>query len=449
LLPSKAVKVPAHKHKVLVGKHHSDYRLLSLTKQGVIVRDISTGRGKFSSDMGTSQEVRNGDLVFCLFDVPETPRTVGLSRHEGMITGAYTVFEPVGRGNCEYFELFYRAMDDRKLLSPLYSGLRKTIPAERFLGTRTPQPPPGEQWAIVRFLDWANGRLERAILAKRKVIALLNEQKQAIIHRAVTRGLGPSAPLKSSGVPWLGDIPQHWEVMPIKRTCSLVRDGTHLPPARTRTGIPLLSVRNMVDGRLVRRPDDSFISKADFEKLNTSFVVRPNDVLMAIVGATLGKVALVHDIGPFQIQRSVSILRPRPELMSHDFLATFLRSPRLQQHLWQSVAFSAQPGIYLGFLANIPVPVPPTIDEQVSINVGLQLELSPISAAISRLEREIQLLSEYRTRLFADVVTGEVDVREAAAKLPAEPGVIPAPSEAPDLAEEDLEETLDTEIAHE
>jgi type I restriction enzyme S subunit len=324
-------------------------------------------------------------------------------------------------------------------------------------GVAIPLPPPAEQAAIVRFLDWANGRLERAIRAKRKVIALLNEQKQAIIHRAVTRGLpavastkaglpaeasaqagldpslsaeaSPKAdvPLKPSGIPWLGDIPQHWGVMPLKRTCSLVRDGTHLPPARTLTGFPLLSVRNMVGGRLVRRADDSFISKADFEQLNSSFVVRPNDVLMAIVGATLGKVAVVDDIGPFQIQRSVSILRPRSELMSHAFLATFLRSPRLQQHLWQSVAFSAQPGIYLGFVANIPVPVPPTVAEQVSICHGLQRELSPIDTAISRLEREIDLLREYRTRLVADVVTGKLDVREAAARLPeelAEPEVL-------------------------
>jgi len=73
-------------------------------------------------------------------------------------------------------------------------------------------PPPAEQGAIGRFLDWANGRLERAIRAKRKVIALLNEQKQAIIHRAVTRGLDPSVPLKPSGIPWLGEIPQHWRV---------------------------------------------------------------------------------------------------------------------------------------------------------------------------------------------------------------------------------------------
>jgi type I restriction enzyme, S subunit len=197
----------------------------------------------------------------------------------------------------------------------------------------------------------------------------------------------------------------------------LVRDGTHLPPVRTLAGFPLLSVRNMVDGRLVRRSDDSFISQADFEKLNASFVIRTNDVLMAIVGATLGKVAVVEDIGPFQIQRSVAILRPRLEIMSHDFLATFLRSPRLQQHLWQSVAFSAQPGIYLGFVSNIPVPVPPTIAEQVSICDALRQRLAPILIAVSRLEREIELLREYRTRLVADVVTGKLDVRQAVLQL--------------------------------
>jgi type I restriction enzyme S subunit len=87
-------------------------------------------------------------------------------------------------------------------------------------------PPPDEQAAIVRFLDWANGRLERAIRAKRKVIALLNEQKQAIIHRAVTRGLDPSVPLKPSGIPWLGDIPQHWEVRRLKSLCRFVTSGS-------------------------------------------------------------------------------------------------------------------------------------------------------------------------------------------------------------------------------
>src|SRR5207249_3359556 len=112
LIPNRAL---IRRRKVLVGETHRNYRLLSLTKLGVIVRDVATGKGKFSSDMGTSQEVRIGDLVFCLFDVPETPRTVGLSKHAGMITGAYTVFECLNPEGAAYLELFYRAMDERKL----------------------------------------------------------------------------------------------------------------------------------------------------------------------------------------------------------------------------------------------------------------------------------------------------------------------------------------------
>ena len=85
---------------------------------------------------------------------------------------------------------------------------------DKFGSLGIPLPPPSEQAAIVRFLDWANGRLEQAIRLKRRAIGLLNEQKQAIIHRAVTRGLDPDAPLKDSGIPWLGEIPAHWEVRP-------------------------------------------------------------------------------------------------------------------------------------------------------------------------------------------------------------------------------------------
>lgn len=365
---------------------------------------------------------------------------LGMTRHDGIVSPAYGVYRPTGD------DAMLPAYAGLLLRTPLYAAeyqrrstgvnsSRLRLYPEQFLRIPLLVPPPNEQAAIVRFLDWANGRLERTIRAKRKVIALLNEQKQAIIHRAVTRGLDPFVPLKPSGVPWLGDIPAHWKAMPVKRVCSLVRDGTHLPPPRTSAGFPLLSVRNIVGGRLVRRPDDSHISKADFDQLNKSFLVRPSDVVLAIVGATLGKVAVVEDIGPFQIQRSVAILRPQPTVVSYDFLAVYLQSPRLQQHLWQSVAFSAQPGIYLGFLANIAVPVPPDISEQSEISRGLFKDLAPVAAAITRFEREIDLLREYRTRLIADIVTGQLDVREAAKHLPDE-APLEVPEDDPDLIDE-------------
>ena len=430
LIPNRGL---VRRRKVLVGKRHGDYRLLSLTKQGVIVRDISTGKGKFSSDMGTSQEVRSGDLVFCLFDVPETPRTVGLSRHDGMITGAYTVFETLGRGSAEYFELFYRAMDDQKLLSPLYSGLRNTIPAERLLGTKTPQPPSAEQAVIIRFLDWANGRLERAIQAKRKVIALLNEQKQAIIHRAVTRGLDSSIPLKPSGVSWLGDIPQHWELQRIKY---LLREVDE----RSKTGAePLLSMR-MHHGLV---PFAEHFSRPPQAATLVGFkIVRPGQFVVNRMQAGNGVIFASTLTG--LVSPDYAVFTPIGEA-NVNFLGELFRSHKVRvkfraESKGLGTGTSGFLRLYNDRLGAIHVALPPRA-EQRDILKGLSYELSKVNTPIYRLEREIEHLREYRSRLVADVVTGKLDVREAAVRLPEE--------SAPDIVEEDTDLSDETEAADE
>lgn len=430
LLPNRGL---VRKRKVLVGKHHKDFRLLSLTKQGVIVRDISTGKGKFSSDMGTSQVIREGDLVFCLFDVPETPRTVGLSRHDGMITGAYTVFESVGRGSREYFELFYRAMDDRKLLSPLYSGLRHTIPPERFLGTKTPQPSLDEQEAIVRFLSWTNGRLERAIRAKRKVIALLNEQKQAIIHRAVTRGLDPSVPLKPSGIPWLGDIPNNWKVRRLKFVASQIVDCLHATPRYSQSGLyPAIRTADIEAGAL-RLQNARKISPMDYARWTERLEPREDDILYSREGERFGIAACVPEGVRLCISQRMMVFRiaktdyPR-------FVMWLLNSKPTYAQALQDVMGATAPHVNISTIRNYSLAMP-AFDEQKAIVNYIETETHPIGHAVIRLEREIDLLREYRTRLVADVVTGKLDVREAAAKLPVEEQTI----EPEELVEDDSE----------
>ena len=397
------------KRKVLVGKRHNEYRLLSLTKQGVIVRDVSTGKGKFSSDMGTSQEVRSGDLVFCLFDVPETPRTVGLSQHNGMITGAYTVFESLDRKNVEYFALFYRAMDDRKLLSPLYSGLRNTIPPERFLGTKSPLPPPAEQAAIVRFLDWANGRLERAIRAKRKLIALLNEQKQAIIHRAVTRGLDPKAPMKDSGVPWLGEIPAHWEVL---RAKYLFRE---IDERSTQGREELLSVSH-ITGVTPRSQKNVTMFKA--RSYVGHKVCRPGDLVINTMWAWMAALGVSRYTG--LVSPAYAVYRPRhSDILVDSYVDMLMRTgPYISNYVTRSTGVQASRlRLYPDKFFCLPIVVPP-VAEQHAMAAAVQVRTRGVNAAIGQAEREIALFREYRTRLVVDVVIGQLDVREAAARLP-------------------------------
>ncbi len=427
LIPNRGL---VRRRKLLVGKHHGDYRLLSLTKQGVIVRDISTGKGKFSSDMGTSQEVRSGDLIFCLFDVPETPRTVGLSRYDGMITGAYTVFESLGKCSSEYFELFYKAMDDRKLLSPLYSGLRHTIPAERLLGTKTPQPTLREQAAIVRFLDWATGRLERAISAKRKVIALLTEQKQAIIHRAVTRGFDISVSLKPSGIPWLGDIPQHWALVPNRSFLSLRREVV----GKKSKGYTLLSLSlRGVISRDMENPTGKWPSSFDSYQ-----AVEPDDLIFCLfdIDETPRFVGLSKLNG--MVTGAYTVLRCRKPAMAK-WAYTFYLAMDFDKRLrpaYTGLRKVIQKSTFLGL--KLPMP---TDDERAVILAEIANQTEGIDTTIGRLEREIELLTEYRTRLIADVVTGKLDVRKVAAQLPEEV--------MPELAEDDAELSIDTEADEE
>jgi type I restriction enzyme S subunit len=169
-------------------------------------------------------------------------------------------------------------------------------------------------------------------------------------------------------------------------------------------------VRNIITEELVRRPDDSFISEADYYALCRSFVPEAHDVLLAIVGATLGKVAIVPEMLPFQIQRSLAALRPAPDQLDYRFLASYLRSAGFQSALWQTVAFSAQPGIYLGTIATFPIPLP-HFNEQVAIALFVADRVKAIDRAITAVRGQVDLIREYRSQLIADVATGKLDVR--------------------------------------
>ena len=388
--------------KTLVGDQHPEYTLLSLTKQGVIIRDLTDNRGKFSTDMGTSQKVQRGDLIMCLFDVPETPRTVGLSQYDGMITGAYTVFDVCSDELAKWFEMFYLAMDDQKALSPLYSGLRNTIQKPRFLGTKTPIPPPDERVAIVRYLNYVNVRVRRLTEAKRKLIGLLTEYKQAIIHRAVTRGLDPNVPLKDSGIEWLGMIPQHWEVRRFKTEVANIIDQTDRRDEDDEY-IALEHVESWTGKIYPAPPDMSFDSQVKkFE---------PGDVLFGKLRPYLAKVARPKRKGVCVSE--FFVFRPRNGKLSAGYLEQFLRSSSVIGVINSSTFGAKMPRTDWKFVGNLSQLIPP-ISEQVAIVEYLDRATTEIDIAADRAERQIELLNEYRTRLIADVVTGKLDVRDAA-----------------------------------
>jgi type I restriction enzyme S subunit len=284
----------------------------------------------------------------------------------------------------------------------------------------------------VRFLDHWNGRLEKAIRAKRRVIALLQEQKQAIIHRAVTRGLDPNVKLKDSGISWLGEIPEHWEVRRMKRVGQVKIGLTYSPGEMTdESGMLVLRASNVRNGRIVPA-DNVYVSK----KVPAALLVCEGDILICVRSGSrnlVGKAALItKEFAGVTYGAFMSLLRSDIS----PFLFWVLNS-NLFSCVMAEFETSTINQLTQSDLKNLLVPIPPE-EEQSKIVEYLKSATSEVDRAIARYEREITLLREYRTRLTADVVTGNLDVRTAAAQLP-DPGE--ALAEAENFEEEpELEE---------
>ena len=284
-------------------------------------------------------------------------------------------------------------------------------------------PPLSEQRAIARFLDHAERRIQCCIRAKERLIKLLEEQKQAIIHRAVTGQIDirtghPYPTYRDSGVGGLEEMPEHWEVVALRHLAT--KFGSGVTPrgggaVYETTGIPLLRSQNVhfdglrLDG-VARIPRDVHLA------LNGTDV-HPGDVLLNITGASIGRVCTVPgNLRDANVNQHVCIIRTRPERISAEFLAAFISTPGMQKTIEVEQIGASRQGLTLDAIRRFKLFVPPAREQSVIMEaVGNAWDRFLLLASATK--RQIALLEEYRTRLIADVVTGKVDVREAAANL--------------------------------
>ena len=386
--------------KDVVGDDIDAYPLLSLTTKGIILRDMASGKGKFPKDFNTYKIVKPGDMAFCLFDIDETPRTVGLSQYGGMLTGAYTIFH-VANINPHYAYYYYLSLDNVKAMRPLYSGLRKTINTGTFLSCKLPLPPRPEQNQIVRFLDWKVSAINRLISIKRKQIALLHERQCVHISHIVTHGLHGRVATKNSGVEWIGDIPEHWQAMRCKYLFSerdeRSQEGTeqHLSMSQKYGLVP--------DSQLDERRMLS-------ESYAGGKLCYKDDLVLNRLKAHLGVFALSSQSGV--ISPDYTVLIPNTERVLPAFAETVLKSDRCRSELRIRVR-----GIIEGFwrlytddFNTIVLPVPP-IEEQAEIMEYIIEFRGKTKKYEDSLTQEISTLQEFKARLISDVVTGKIDVR--------------------------------------
>ena len=412
-------------------RNHPDEQMLSVTITRGIVRQKALLEGSSKKDSSNLDKsayklVQPRDIAYNKMRAWQG--AIGASALRGIISPAYVVMRLRADDNLpNYYHHLYRTPQFAKEAERWSYGITSdmwSLRPEHFKMIYTPEPPPTEQAAIVRFLDWANGRLERAIRAKRKVIALRNEQKQAIVHRAITRGLDPSEPLKPSGIPWLGDIPRHWGVCSVKRLSrrggKTFTDGDWIElPFITESGVRLIQIGNVGEG-LFQEKGFRYISEQTFKEFGCTEVV-PNDVLICRLDGPVGRACLAPSLGVKMITSvDNTILKVRPEIDAR--FVVFLMSSSTWLNWIQSICRAGggfRYRISRSMLGAILVPTPP-LSEQQDIVRFIDEVGAPLTATVGRREQEIELLRECRTRLVADVVTGKLDVREAATKLPDE-----------------------------
>ena len=258
-------------------------------------------------------------------------------------------------------------------------------------GLPFPLPPLPEQRAIVRYLDHADRRIRRYVDAKRKLIALLEEEKQAIINHAVTRGLDPNVPLKPSGVDWLSEVPKHWDVRRLKAMCQM-KSGEGI----TAESIEAAGEYPVYGGNGLRGYTSLYTHSGDF-------------ALIGRQGALCGNVHIARGRFWASEHAVVATLGIGQDI---DWFGAILTAMDLNQY---SIA-AAQPGLAVERVLNLHLPVPPEQEQKYLAN-HIGVATADNTAAIARARRQIELLHEYRTRLIADVVTGKLDVREPAAQL--------------------------------
>ena len=393
-------------------KGFPDEPLLAATQtKGVVRKEHYENRTVLAlKDLHLLKLVRVGDFVISLRSFQGG---IEYAREQGIISPAYTILYPANPDVRPYLAWLFKSRPYIGNLTLHVTGIRQgqNIDYSELSCSYLPVPPVTEQAAIVRYLDHVDRRIRRYASAKRKLIALLEEEKQAVINQAVTRGLDPNVRLKSSGVEWLGDVPEHWEVV---RLSSVARPKKITDQCNRE----LLSV--YLNRGVVRFSDiDERRANPTSEDVSGYQAVDPSDFVLNNQQAWRGSVGVSDLRG---IVSPAYLVLDLNRMLYPRFANLLFRDKSMvgQYVICSKGVGTIQRNLYWPHLKSIVALVPP-LPEQAAIVGYLDKATADIDASITRARRQIELIEEYRTRLIADVVTGKLDVREAAARLPDQP----------------------------
>lgn len=386
--------------------------LLSLSYGKIVAKDINTNEGLLPESFETYQIVEPKDIVFRLTDLQNDKRSLrsAIVPERGIITSAYLSVR-VLNDSSRFMAYVMRDADLRKVFYSMGGGLRQSMKFDDMRRLPVQLPPPAEQRAIVSFLDQETAEIEAFVVDQQELIGLLNERRAATITQAVTKGLDPNVPMKDSGVEWLGDVPEGWDVRPLKAAASLQTGVTLGKTYDDSLELPYLRVANVQVG-YVDLTELKTIRVSD--EVARASTLQLGDVLMTEGGDRdkLGR-GCIWDapVSPCLHQNHVFAVRVRHNLLNR-FLVYILDAVPARTYFHMTGKQTTNLAATNSTLVKNFRFALPSLREQQEIADYLDRETAEIDAAIADAKEAIELSKERRAALISAAVTGKIDVRD-------------------------------------
>lgn len=401
--------------KQLVNENWKNTQLLSLTKSGIIEKNINDGGGKQPESFGTYQYVEKDDIVLCLFDIDVSAVFSDRSKYDGMISPAYRVMKCTDAILPVYAKWWFDAVNIGRYYLIYTKSLRKTIDADGFGNILTVVPPLSEQQSIADYLDETCSKIDEIIAEAKASIEEYKELKQSILFETMTRGIQSDRKYKTCDYEWLGKVPEDWSLMKITHILDdndsyPIGDGDHgliKTDSYKSEGIPYIRVQNIGWGTPLLMDNVVYISKEDNERIKGS-QLKPGDVLFVKTGATIGKTAIVPNNIPISNTTShvgkITVSKEHNSKYIFYLLSSFIG----YKQFWDIACMKAtRPELSISEIKQMKVLIPSTRDEEDEIVEYLDNKLPEYETLICIKESLINDLEAYKKSLIYEVVTGK------------------------------------------
>tara|TARA_Y100000296_G_scaffold26795_1_gene31471 strand:+ start:2945 stop:4261 length:1317 start_codon:yes stop_codon:yes gene_type:complete len=391
--------------------------VLSLSYGNIVVRDVEQNFGLLPESFNTYQIVNDGDIVLRLTDLQNDKRSlrVGLSKQRGIITSAYLKLVCKSELEPRYAYRLLHSYDTTKVFYGMGGGLRQSMKFSDFRRLPLIVPSIEEQTQIANFLDRETAKIDTLIEKQQQLIKLLQEKRQAVISHAVTKGLNPNAKMKDSGVEWLGEVPEHWNLKCV-RYLGQCQNGINIAGDKFGSGFPFVSYGDVYNNKQLPKVASGLVESSETDR--ALYSIRYGDVLFTRTSETIDEIGF-----------SSVCLEPIDEAVFAGFLIRFRPfkgvnlNPLFSKYYFQNDLLRAffvkemnlvtRASLSQDLLKKMPVALPPE-NEQIEIAEYLESKTETFNLLVAKSEQAITLMRERRSALISAAVTGKIDVRKAA-----------------------------------